>query len=298
MTESQQATNRPSRKTLAEQTLAAIEAGSYIVDNTTFQIPTADPNVQYYAADSTLSEWNNSSPDNARTPLSTSFVVQEISTLESACHLHASLPLDGESKVGILNFASAKNPGGGFLGGAQAQEESIARSSNLYPTLLTETAQTFYQSHRKDPKQGYYSHAMIYSPDITIFRKDSGEWMNPPIQVDVLTSPAVNAGLVRRNFGKSDETEAAIAKVMKERMGRLLYLFERQGVTHLVLGSFGTGVFRNDVPTVARIWVELLVEKGARFSSSFQNVFFGVIGRKNFIEFEETWNSSTRLGHN
>jgi len=30
------------------------------------------------------------------------------------------------------NFASAKNPGGGFLGGSEAQEESLARSSGLY----------------------------------------------------------------------------------------------------------------------------------------------------------------------
>src|SRR3954447_14311888 len=31
--------------------------------------------------------------------------------------------------VAALVFASAKNPGGGFLGGAEAQEESIARAS-------------------------------------------------------------------------------------------------------------------------------------------------------------------------
>lgn len=82
---------------------------------------------------------------------------------------------------------------------------------------------------------------MIYSPRVVFFRDDLGNWKSP-IEVDIVTSPAVNAGVVRRylrEIGSTDETRLDAA--MKERMTRILYLFERQGVRNLVLGSFGTG---------------------------------------------------------
>jgi hypothetical protein len=65
--------------------------------------------------------------------------------------------------VACLVFASAKNPGGGFLSGAQAQEESIARSSALYP--CQQAAREFYDFHRR---QGdlRYSDRVIYSPGV------------------------------------------------------------------------------------------------------------------------------------
>jgi uncharacterized protein (TIGR02452 family) len=40
--------------------------------------------------------------------------------------------LHKEEKTCILNFASYKNPGGGYAGGSMAQEESLCRDSFLY----------------------------------------------------------------------------------------------------------------------------------------------------------------------
>ncbi len=62
----------------------------------------------------------------------TKFEVRHCTTLQAAQSLVAEM---GEDRVGVLNFASAKNPGGGFLRGANAQEESLARSSSLYLAL-------------------------------------------------------------------------------------------------------------------------------------------------------------------
>ena len=190
----------------------------------------------------------------------------------------------------MLNFASAKNPGGGFQSGAQAQEESIARSSTLYPSLIS-TGEKFYAPHKKDPKGGYYSHAMIFTPNVTVFRTDSGKLIDP-IQIDVVTSAAVNAGVARRTLNgqvAGEAEEVKIGKVMKERMGRILFLFEKHGIKDLVLGSFGTGVFQNKVSLVAAIWAELLVAPGARFSNSFDRVVFGIIGHPTFVEFKDSF---------
>jgi len=208
--------------------------------------------------------------------------------LASASHTP---PNETRRRVGVLNFASAKKPGGGFQSGAQAQEESIARSSTLYPSLVGSRGEEFYSSHNKTFTGGYYSHAMIFSPDVTVFRTDSGK-LAEPIQIDVVTSAAVNAGAVRQTLNgqvAGEAEEVKIGRVMKERMGRILFLFEKHRVNDLVLGSFGTGVFQNNVSLVAAIWAELLVAPGARFANSFDRVVFAILGRSTFVEFRDSF---------
>ena len=133
---------------------------------------------------------------------------------------------------------------------------------------------------------------MIYSPGITVFRDDKGNWVEP-LQVDVVTSPAVNAGLVRgklrEKFGP-EELEAKIAATMKERMARILYLFEKESVKNIVLGSFGTGVFKNKVDMVARTWAEHLAP-GARFHQSFDHVLFAILNHETFLTFRTSYDA-------
>lgn len=283
---------RSKLRKIAEETLKAIDEG-FVLNGISYELEAkalgSAKRTTYYAPDSLLSTWSTAQA-NPR-PVPTACSVLEISTLEAA-RLLVTTATDND-KIGILNFASAKHPGGGFLNGAQAQEESIARSSTLYPTLMTSTAQPFYALHKKDSKDGYYSHAMIYSPGIVAFRDNDGGW-EEPIEVDVVTSPAVNAGVVRKSLmGKLavKGTEEKIVRVMKERMARVLFLFEQQGAKHIVLGSFGTGVFQNNVKDVGKIWAELLTAPGARFATSFTRVVFGILGKKTFDEFKEAFNT-------
>jgi hypothetical protein len=81
------------------------------------------------------------------------------------------------------------------------QEESIARASTLYSSLITDAASQFYTRYldSEDPGNAYYTHAMVYSPGVVLIRDDDGEWRSP-VEVDVLTSAAVNAGEIRHGL--------------------------------------------------------------------------------------------------
>lgn len=153
-----------------------------------------------------------------------------------------------------LVFASAKNPGGGFLGGAKAQEESIARASALYPCLLA--APEFYAFHR-DQRDLRYSDRIIYSPRVPVFRDDKNNLLDRPYHPTFLTAAAPNLGAIVRN---QPGHAADVPAVLHRRAVRVLRVAAAHGHRTLVLGAWGCGVFRNDAATVAGAFREALRE--------------------------------------
>ncbi|MEU4782653.1 TIGR02452 family protein [Micromonospora sp. NPDC023633] len=153
-----------------------------------------------------------------------------------------------------LVFASAKNPGGGFLGGAKAQEESIARSSALYPCLLA--APDFYAFHRGQHDLRY-SDRVIYSPHVPVFRDDKGTLLDQPYTTSFLTAAAPNLGAIVRN---QPAHAADVPAVLRRRARRVLEVAAAHGHRTIVLGAWGCGVFRNDPATVADAFADALRE--------------------------------------
>lgn len=145
----------------------------------------------------------------------------------------------------VLNFASAKNPGGGFLNGARAQEESLARSSALYATLAPSPMYAFHRAS----SDAMYSRWMIHSPGVPVFRDDErGHLLEEPYACAFLTSPAPNKKVVvEREPSRASEAD----RVMRERVERALAIAALHGHRHLVLGAWGCGVFGNDPAVVA-----------------------------------------------
>jgi uncharacterized protein (TIGR02452 family) len=168
--------------------------------------------------------------------------------------------------VAALNFASARSPGGGFLNGAQAQEESLARASALYPCLRA--AGEFYAYHRAHTELTY-TDRVIYSPAVPVFRDDKGTLLTEAYPVTFLTSAAPNLGAIRRS---QPHLAADVPAILRRRAVRVLAVAAAHGHRRIVLGAWGCGVFANDPATVAEAF-RLALEQ-----QPMDEVVFAVLG--------------------
>ena len=168
----------------------------------------------------------------------------------------------------VLNFASARSPGGGFLNGARAQEESLARCSALYACLV----QSAMYAHHRAADDAVYTDWMIHSPDVPVFRDDaSAELLEKPYLCSFLTAAAPNAAVaLERDPSRADE----VTDVLIARLRRVLAICAAKGHRQLVLGAWGCGVFRNDPAVVARAF---RTELDGAYAGVFDEIVFAVL---------------------
>lgn len=205
-----------------------------------------------------------------RAPLRTAFEVTPEASLAAAARMLGAVP---HEPVAVLNFASARNPGGGFLNGAQAQEEYLCRNSALYACLRA--TRGFYDVHRAD-RDPFYTHRVIHAPRVPVFRGEDDALLEDPFTVGFLTSPAPNAGVItRRTPGEAGRIPGAL----RERAGRVLQVAAAGGYRRLVLGAWGCGVFQCDPVRVAAAFRGHLHGDGV-FADRFSEVVFAVLDRR------------------
>ena len=177
------ALSRADRASIAEDTLKKLQAGGYRARGGAQilfekEIAFTRENSVLYTEDdlrkikrpvSTADDTKSASSTATTTDRSpaTKFEVLHCTTLQAA---HALAAKVDEDSIGVLNFASAKNPGGGFLRGASAQEESLARTSSLYLALTEERFINEFYDYNRRGRSGVYSDRLIYSPRVTIFK--------------------------------------------------------------------------------------------------------------------------------
>jgi putative RNA 2'-phosphotransferase len=270
--------SRGAKVGIAKRTLEACDAGAYT--NAAGEAVSIEDDLDAARRGTVLHDLERGEPA-GRPAASAASGATRISVTDETT-IEALVRMAGEpgGHLACLNFASAKNPGGGFLGGAQAQEESLARASGLYPCLLTQPAH--YERNRANSSAIYHDLA-IFSPHVPFFRDDGGGWLDRPVLASVITCAAPNASALRqqRRFHADDVTRA-----LRRRAAFVLAIAAHHGVARLVLGAWGAGVFGNDPAAVASAFREPL---RGDFAGAFAEVVFAVPPGPNRPAFDEAF---------
>jgi uncharacterized protein (TIGR02452 family) len=159
-----------------------------------------------------------------------------------------------------LNFANGVHPGGGFLNGARAQEETLCRSSALYSTLVGDR---MYAEHRKRSRPDSTDWA-IYSPDVPVFRTDDGTELDEVWLLSFLTCAAPVASVI-------GQPEAG--DLLEKRIHRVLDIARSHAYSAVVLGAWGCGAFGNDARRTAMDFRKALENE---YRGSFSEVVFAI----------------------
>ncbi|OTA88874.1 hypothetical protein M434DRAFT_374335 [Hypoxylon sp. CO27-5] len=185
------------------------------------------------------------------------------------------------ARVGVLNMASPLSAGGGFLNGAQGQEEaSLCARTTLFPALRDE----FYRI----PELG-----VIFTPDVLVFRdvngdsrpksrkmgKEEGETHKKLVEneevkeeevlpkrnrwfVDVVSAAMIRLPEIEVDPGSGWATYASPRdrELSVRKMRAVLRVFAAKSVKRIVLGAWGCGAYGNPVGEIARAWKKVLLD--------------------------------------
>jgi hypothetical protein len=207
------------------------------------------------------------------------------------------------ARVAVLNMASERSPGGGWLKGASAQEEALCFRSTLAASLH----RTLYPIQQR---------AALYTRDVVVFRTSMGDGHKlmvpetPASNLPVFSVLSV-AGIRRPDVKPLDEeasgsttqasgssghkgkaakgpfvfADPAARELTKDKMRLCLRMAGAKGHTMLLLGAIGCGAFRNPPEEVAKCWQEVLGED--EFAGGwFKEIWFAVYDRRNEGNFE------------
>lgn len=188
----------------------------------------------------------------------TKFIVEDTDSVSAVLRY-------SKDKTAVLNFASYKYPGGGFITGMMAQEEALCHSSTLYNVISTFT--DYYEWNQNNKNKGLYKDRGIYSPNI-IFDDN--------VKCNVITVAAPNKTLlVRYNAFTEDDNR----KALYSRIRLVLNIAKENNIETLILGAYGCGVFKQNPTEVATCFKELL--NSSEFKNCFRTVVFAIPNSKN-----------------
>ena len=215
-------------------------------------------------------------------PLIDASMTMEVMTTDTVSALfNCDNQIDG--KIAVLNFASYKNPGGGFMIGSRAQEECLCQESFLY-NVLKAFEKSYYEINRNDLNRALYRNKALYSPDV-IFEHNGQKRV-----CDVITCASPNFSAASKFVDRKENN-----RWLRNRIEFILKIAKAEAVDTLILGAFGCGVFQQDPEVVARYFIEL---SESIFVDSKVRIIFAVIpplpnqtdNMTPFIKIVDKWN--------
>lgn len=248
--------NREELKTMSEETLEIIKNKKYMTNKGVFNVETNIQNIEYNS--------NYIFPIYEKKDNKPKYQLLEKTTIGEILSLSKEL-----NSLCVLNFASATNVGGGFIKGSNAQEESLCRSSNLYPYL--NNCPNYYISNRQF-KSPLYTDYIIYSKDVIGFR-NSNYNLCEPFKFNVVSAPAVMNKIAKQK----GISEKDVNKVMLLRIEKILKVMILNNQKNIILGAFGSGAFGNNPEMVAKAFRTVLIDDG--LEGYFDNIVFAIYDR-------------------
>jgi uncharacterized protein (TIGR02452 family) len=180
----------------------------------------------------------------------------------------------------VLNMASRRNPGGGVVTGAGAQEETLFRRTNLFRSLY----QFAPYAEQYGIKQSHYQYPLdrnfggVYTPDAIYFRDSEQKGyalLDNPVSLSFISV----AGMNRPDLTADGIIAAHHVEPIKNKIRTIFRIGLAHGHDSLVLGALGCGAFRNPPRHVARLFHEVMDE--LEFKNKYRRIVFAILDDHN-----------------
>lgn len=175
----------------------------------------------------------------------------------------------------VLNMANENHPGGGWIGGALAQEEDLFLCST-YDLSLNDD---YFIDKERTWSYPIKKTGAIYSPGVLVFRNPEDYSILPKNQryfVDFIAAAAICSPKLMEE--PNDSGVYFNEQDLNLTLEKIRTIF-RVAILHnyytLLLGAFGCGAFRNNPYDVANCFKQVLNEQ--EFKNAFTNIYFGII---------------------
>ena len=200
------------------------------------------------------------------------------------------------TQFACLNMANATFPGGGYTTGCSAQEENMARRTQLH-TVFDESQvvkrgrEIVYNDEMHELVSGKSGRVYVSPTPLVCIRGREEYDDTTSLGYAFLPSDLIFPFLELRSAAvdRSRKRKASYARDLSEMEKRVEAQFATlisTGVRHVVLSAFGCGAFKNDPNDIARVYKEAVERHRASFVVIAFAIFYAGHGQDNYKIFK------------